>query len=156
MAKMHSKKKGKSKSRKPITEKGKPPEGLELSAKQVEELVVGYYKQGMRPAMIGEKLKREHSVPDIEQVTGKRLVRVLKEHGQTNPVPPDLLDLLAKAVNLQKHIERNKRDTNNTIRLKRIESKIWRLTKYYIRQGALPGTWRYDPKQAELLIKGRA
>jgi small subunit ribosomal protein S15 len=156
MAKMHTKKKGKSKSRKPITEKGKIPEGLELSAKQIEGMIVDYYKQGMRPAMIGETLKREHNVLDVEQVTGKRLVRILKEQGQTGPVPPDLLDLIAKAVNLNKHIGRNKRDTSNTIRLKRIESKIWRLTKYYIRQGALPSTWRYDPKSAELLIRGRA
>jgi hypothetical protein len=27
------------------------------------------------------------------------------------------------------------------------------INKYYIRTGALPQGWRYDPKQAELLIK---
>jgi len=40
--------------------------------------------------------------------------------------------------------------------MKKIESKIWRLTKYYIRRGQLPAGWRYDPKQAELLIKKTA
>ncbi len=153
---MHTKSKGKSKSRKPITEKGKPPEGLDLSPAQVEALVVDYYKQGVRPAMIGEMLKKEKGVADIEQVTGKRLMRILKEHGHAGQVPPDMLDLISKAVNLRKHIERNKRDTHNTIRLKRIESKIWRLTKYYIRKGDLPTAWRYDPRTAELLIRGRA
>ena len=39
------------------------------------------------------------------------------------------------------------------MRLRSIESKIWRLTKYYIRKGSLPQGWRYDAKQAKLIIK---
>ena len=43
-----------------------------------------------------------------------------------------------------------------TIRLKRVEAKIWRLTKYYIKTGELEAKWRYDPKTAELLIRGKS
>jgi small subunit ribosomal protein S15 len=42
------------------------------------------------------------------------------------------------------------------MRLRRTESKIWRLTKYYIRKGSLPQGWRYDPQQAKLIIKRAA
>ena len=156
MAKMHTKSKGKSKSRKPIVEKGIIPEGFPLTKEQVEKLIVDYSKQGVKPALIGELLKKEHGVLNVEQITGKRLMHILKEHKLAGDIPPDMMDLMAKAVNLRHHLSRNKKDLSNSLRLKRIESKIWRLTRYYIQSGALPGTWRYDPQQAELLIKGRA
>jgi small subunit ribosomal protein S15 len=39
--------------------------------------------------------------------------------------------------------------------LHRIESKIKRLSRYYARMGTIPENWKYDPKEAELLIKGK-
>jgi small subunit ribosomal protein S15 len=155
MAKMHSKSRGKSKSRKPAVEIGKAPEGS-ISGAEIEKLILDYAKQGMPPAMIGEKMKKEHKVLYIRQSTGKRLLQILKEHKVAGELPPDLIDLMRKAVGMRAHLASNKQDMHNTLRLRRIESKIWRLTKYYRRTGVLPQSWQYDPKQAELIIKGKA
>lgn len=152
MARMHSKKRGKSRSRKPPIGGATIPEGI--SKEQVEQMIVDYAKQGKSPSTIGEILKREHKIPYLKHMLGKPLVKVLKEKGMASQIPNDLLDLMKKSVNMYKHLSKNRQDMNNKIRLQRIESKIWRLTKYYIRKGALPKDWRYDPKQAELLIKG--
>ncbi len=156
MARMHSKKHGKAKSRKPILAEGALPENATMTKEAVEELIVNYAKQGIGPAQIGEKLKKEHNVLYPKQYLGRRLVQVLREKKLANPIPYDLLDLMKRAVNMRSHLSRNKQDKHNELRLRRTESKIWRLTKYYVGTGALPNGWKYDPKQAELLIKGKA
>jgi small subunit ribosomal protein S15 len=155
MARMHSKKHGKSKSRKPVLEPGAMPEGLTLGKEQIVEIISSYSKQGLSPAAIGEKLKKEHNVPYIKQAMGKRLSVILKENGQGSEIPPDLMDLMKKAVRINQHMAKNKQDMHNRTNLRRAESKIWRLSKYYIGTGVLPSTWRYDPQQAALLIKGK-
>ncbi len=151
---MHTKKKGKSKSRKPILEAGSKIEGAEENKDEIIKLAVEYAKKGMPPALIGETLKKEHKVPYAKHILGKKLEQVLKENGIEESMPYDMLQLMKKAVNLRKHLDKNKQDTNNRIRLGRIEAKIWRLTKYYIKEGVLPEGWRYNPQQAELLVKG--
>lgn len=153
---MHTKKKGKAKSRKPVVELGKPPQGAKVAPKRIEDLAVEYAKQGMAPAAIGERLKREHEVLYIKQHTGKRLVQMLADRGIRPQIPSDLMDLMKKAVNMHEHLASNKQDTYSAIRLRRVESKIWRLTKYYTREGRLPEGWRYNPEQAKLQIKGNA
>ncbi len=154
MARMHSRKHGKSKSRKPLVEDVSVPEDLDRN--RIEETIVNYAKQGMEPAMIGEMLKREHGVPYIKHYMGKRLAKIMEEKGVKEDMPADLMSLIKKAVNMNSHLGKNKQDKNNMLRLRRVESKIWRLTKYYIGRGALPKGWRYDPKHAELLIKKAA
>ncbi len=154
MARMHTKRHGKAKSRKPLLEKASNESGL--GKEKIEELITNYAKQGLGPAQIGEKLKREHKVLYIKQATGKRLMEILNEKSLSGQVPPDMLDLMRRALRIRNHLNVNKRDTYNRVRLSRTESKIWRLAKYYIREGELPKNWRYDPQQAELLIKGKA
>ncbi|MGC8495751.1 MAG: 30S ribosomal protein S15 [Candidatus Micrarchaeia archaeon] len=153
MARMHSKKKGKAKSRKPPLSAATKPE---MGKEQIEELIVKYAKQGMSPALIGETLKRQHGVQYIKYATGSRLGKILEEKGVAPQLPSDLVDLMKKAVNMRAHLAANKSDVHNTIRLHRVESKIWRLTRYYISTGKLPQDWRYDPAKAELIIKGTA
>ncbi len=156
MARMHTKRKGNSKSRKPVLDSSTFGHGTEkLSKEQIEGLILDYAKQGMTPAMIGERLKREHDVKYVRQATGKRMVELLKEKGAANGLPQDMLDLMKKAVSIRKHLATNAQDMHNRLALTRAESKIWRLTRYYIREGTLPAKWRYDPKEAELLIKGK-
>ena len=91
----------------------------------------------------------------IKHLLGKRLGKVLAEKGVAGSMPADLMDLMKKAVNLRNHLSHNKHDKGNTLGLQRVEAKIWRLTKYYTREGKLPAGWRYDPEQAALLIKGK-
>jgi small subunit ribosomal protein S15 len=153
MARMHSKRHGRSKSRKPVASELAAPE---VDKGQIEEIIVGYAKQGMEPAMIGLKLKNEHNVPYIKHYMGRKLGEILAEKNLKGQMPADLMDLMKKAVNLNAHLETNKQDKSNGMRLRRTESKIWRLTKYYIRKGSLPQGWRYDPQQAKLIIKRAA
>jgi small subunit ribosomal protein S15 len=156
MARMHSKRHGKAKSRKPLAEELDSAGVEKVNKKEIEEIIVNYAKQGVGPAMIGQKLKNEHNMPYIKHYMGKRLVVILQEKGLNGQMPADLMDLMKKAVNLNAHLDKNKQDKNNMVRLKRMESKIWRLTKYYIRTGALPQGWRYNAEQAKLLIKRSA
>ncbi len=154
MAKLHTKGHGKAKSRKPEVEMGKMPEGVALGREELESLIEKYAKQGMHQAMIGQVLKKEYGIPYIKQAFGKRLGKILEEKGVQTPLPRDMLDLIKKAVNMRSHLAANHNDVHNTVRLRRVESKIWRLTKYYRRSGALPVDWKYEPDKAALLIKG--
>ncbi len=154
MAKLHTKGKGKSKSRKPDVEIGKMPEDLKLSKEEIEKIVEDLAKQHTHQAMIGQILKEKYGVKYFKQVFGKRLGKVLEEKGLLPQLPQDLLDLMKKAVNIRAHLEKNHKDVHNKIRLARVESKIWRLTKYYKKEGVLPSDWKYDPNTAALLIKG--
>ncbi|MGC8567632.1 MAG: 30S ribosomal protein S15 [Candidatus Micrarchaeia archaeon] len=158
MARMHSGKHGKSKSRKPIIDKNAQA-NPEITKEQIINEIIAYAKQGIPPALIGENLKKEYAgknVPYLRYFLGKKLGKVLEENNLWPEIPPDLLDLIKKAVNIRAHLEKNKQDQRNKLNLKRIEAKIWRLTKYYTRTGKLETTWRYNPEQAALLIKNNS
>jgi len=153
---MHGKSHGKSKSKKPLVEIGTIPSGAGITKHEIESLIEKYAKEGMGPAHIGEVLKKDHNILYVRQCTGKRMLQILKEKKLIGEIPADLMDLMRKAVGMRKHLGKNKQDKHNALRLRRIESKIWRLTKYYVREGVLPVGWKYDPQKAELLIKGSA
>ncbi|MDE1834059.1 MAG: 30S ribosomal protein S15 [Candidatus Micrarchaeota archaeon] len=153
MARMHTGKHGKAKSRKPDVEIGTRPEGLTLSDAEITKLIVGYAKQGMHQAQIGQALKEKHNVPYIKQVYKRRLNVILKENGFRSDLPQDLLDLLRRAVTLRSHLEKNHKDVHNKTSLSRVEAKIWRLSNYYKRESVLPSDWKYDPAKVALIIK---
>ena len=153
MARMHTKKHGKSKSRKPVVELGVAPEGV-ISKNEIETQISEYMKKGISPRLIGQNLKDIHKVPYVKQVFGKRLTVVMNEQGYSPEFPQDLLDLMKRAVNVRKHLVVNKQDVHNKVRLNRIESKIWRLTKYYKKEGVVSQDWKYDPEKAALIVKG--
>ncbi len=153
MARMHTGRHGKSKSRKPAMEPGKRPEELKLSDEEIVKLIVDYAKQGKPQALIGQMLKEKHGVPYIKQQFNKRLNAILVENGVKADIPQDLMDLLKRAITLRRHIERNHNDAHNKTSLGRVESKIWRLSNYYKRTGDMPSDWKYDPVKVALLIK---
>lgn len=151
MARLHTRRQGKSKSRKAIGSNA----NADVDREAVENAIIAYSKQDMKPALIGEKLKKDMQVKDLRQLLDKRLTEYLEEKGLKTDIPYDLLDLMAKAVSMRKHLAANNGDVHNKTRLQRVESKIWRLSKYYKNTGKLPVDWRYDPAQAELRIRGR-
>jgi len=151
MAKMHSKKKGKSGSKKPAVKV--VPEWVELSAQDVEGLVVKMHKDGIQAASIGQKLRDQYGVPSVELVTGKSIKKILKEHGLAPQYPDDLLNLIKKAVNMRKHLKVHKGDVANKVKLTHVESKIKRLVKFYRKRGELPKDWKYEPEKAALLVR---
>lgn len=152
MARMHTGKHGKSKSRKPEVEVGAPKDA-KISSAEIEKLIEDYSKQGLPPALVGQYLKDKHGVPYVRQAMGKRLESIISEKGLSRELPSDLLSLMRKAVGLRRHLEKNKQDVHNKTSLGRTESKIWRLSRYYKKEGVLPKDWKYDPEQAALIIK---
>ena len=79
-------------------------------------------------------------------------MRILKVNGVAPSLPEDLYHLIKKAVNVRKHIEKQRADKDGKFRLILIESRIHRLARYYRKVAALPPTWRYQSKKADTLL----
>jgi len=152
MARMHTRKHGKSKSRRPPIDKVSV-DASEAKKGEVENLIREYFKQGMPVEMIGQVLKDKHNIKYLRPILGMRLNEFLMHEGLTRPLPPDLLNLMKRAVRIRAHLAKNHNDVHNKTSLTRVESKIWRLSKYYKSTGKLPKDWHYDPGQAALIIK---
>ena len=151
MARLHSKKHGRSGSKRPA---GKAvPEWSEYSAPEIEEIIVKLGKEGTVPAQIGQALRDQYGVPSVRNITGKSVMVILKEGGVKMEYPPDLLALITKAVGLRKHLKEHTRDVHNRTKLTHIESKIRRLSRFYTTNEVLPKGWKYDPERAALLVK---
>lgn len=151
MAHMHSKKRGKSSSERPVARS--VPQWVEYSPQEVEELVLKIAKEGNSSAAIGAVLRDTYGVPSVRNVTGKRVQQILAAHGVVPEYPDDLLKLIKRAVSVRGHLKENKRDVRNGVKLVHVESKIKRLVDYYRREGRLPARWSYDPETAALLVK---
>ncbi len=150
MARLHSRKKGKSGSQKPVEKKS--PNWLAADGNQIEEKIVSLAKEGKRESEIGRVLRDTLGVTSTKFVLGKKISQILAEKKLSPQYPSDLIDLIRRAVNLRKHIKNNSRDTANKTKLGHVESKIKRLVKYY-RGNKLPAKWKYEPEKAALLVK---
>ncbi len=151
MARMHSKKKGKSGSTHPL--RTSTPQWEDISADEVVNLILDNAKKGHSPSMIGTILRDQHGIADVRLSTGKKIRQHLKENDLASELPDDLMNLITKAVLLRKHMELHPKDKHSFRGLKLSESKIRRLGKYYKRNGILDPKWIYDPVKARLLIK---
>ncbi len=150
MARMHTRKRGRSGSK-------RPPEPMKpswIDAKTVEDLVVKLAKEGHSSAKIGMILRDSYGVPDVKALTGKKISQIMREHGVYPKIPEDLLFLIKRALRVRKHLEEHRKDMHSKVALIRIESKIRRLVKYYTRTGVLPRGWKYEPEKAALLVRG--
>jgi len=58
-----------------------------------------------------------------------------------------------RALNLRKHLEKNKKDKHSRRGLTLIESKIRRLVKYYRKKGIFDPDFKYDPSKATLYLR---
>jgi small subunit ribosomal protein S15 len=150
MAKMHTRRKGRARSVKPVRKT--PPTWLTIKKEEVEKLVLNLNGQNVPEAQIGLIMRDKYGVPDISQVTGKKVQRILKDNGVAPKVPEDLTNLIKKAIGLHKHLDINPKDLHNKRALQLTESKIRRLLKYYHASGVLPMDWVYTPETAEILI----
>ena len=150
MARLHSRKKGKSGSvRPPRLEK---PVWIERSAEEVENLVIKLARKGFSKSMIGIMLRDSYGIPLVKVVTGKKIRQILNEHEIQVPLPEDLSNLVKKALNIRKHMEENHKDLEGKKGLQRTESKIYRLIKYYKKAKELPQTFKYDPEKIRTLV----
>lgn len=149
MAKMYSRKKGKSGSKKPLAK----AHWVEYSKEEVERLIVKLAKDGFQSAQIGLVLRDQYGVPSVKVITKKRIMDILEENKISPKIPEDLFNLLKKVVNAREHMEKNKKDATSKHGLELLESKIRRLVKYYRRTGKLPVDWAYEPERAKLIIR---
>jgi len=151
VARLHTRKKGKSGSRKPAARI--PPAWVKYSREEIWSMVEKLAREGKTPAMIGQLLRDEYGIPSVRALTKKKIGAVLRERKLAGQYPQDMIDLFKRAVRVRKHLRANPRDVSNKIKLSHIESKIKRLGKYYSVEGVLPAGWKYDPEQAALVVK---
>jgi len=129
-----------------------PPSWLNVDSKDVEQHCCKLAKKGLAPSAIGVILRDSHGIAQVKSVTGSKILRLLKKNGLAPALPEDLYHLIKKAVNVRKHLERNRRDKDSKFRLILIESRVHRLARYYKRTKKLPPNWRYESSTASALV----
>lgn len=137
---------GRSHSIRPVSKRA--PAWCKYSPEEVEAFVIKLAKDGTPPSKIGAILRDQHGIPLVKPIAGRSISEILKAGNLKLPVPEDLSNLINKANRTARHLSRNKADTNNKHALDRIQSKVRRLAKYYIKRDILPEGWKYSPEIA--------
>ena len=151
MARLHSKKKGKSGTKRPKSKSA--PDWSEVKAAEVKETVIKMAREGVMPSKIGLFLRDQQAIPNIRAVLGMSLKQFLVKEKVASEYPEDLINLIKKAVRMSMHMKASKKDVHNLVKLSHVESKIQRLVKYYSSTGVIPAGWKYDREKAALLVK---
>ena len=95
MARIHSPKRGKSRSKPPV--RTSAPYWIAYSPDEIEEIVLRLNKEGMSKSEIGVFLRDQYGVPGVRLVTGKKLTRLLRDNDIQEDFPEDFLLLMRKA-----------------------------------------------------------
>ena len=128
---MHSFGKGMADSTLPY--KRQPAAWSKTSSKDVIEQIVKFAKKGLPPSQIGVSLRDSAGVSSVKNLTGRKVLRILKHAGMAPEIPEDLYHMVKKALQMRKHLEKNRKDKDQKFRLILIESRIHRLARYYRR-----------------------
>ncbi|MFH1222065.1 MAG: 30S ribosomal protein S15 [Candidatus Micrarchaeota archaeon] len=151
MARLHSGKKGKSGRKLPKAKVN--PDWVKADKKEVEEVIIKMAKEGVAPAKIGLVLRDKYGVPEARPYLGMKLTAFLKQNSVATAYPADFLDLIKRSVSVYRHLKSAKKDVHNKTKYLHIVSKINRLAGYLKTKKVIPANWKYDPEQAELLVK---
>jgi small subunit ribosomal protein S15 len=151
MAKMHSRAKGKSGSKKPM--EMKKPVWINKKQKEIELLILKLAKEGNTSSKIGIILRDSYGIPDVKTLFGKSITSVLEEKGLKKELPEDLMALIKTTVKIRTHLEENRLDRVALRGLQLAESKIKRLTKYYKHTGKIKEDWKFDPEKAKIFVE---
>jgi len=151
MARMYSKRKGKSRSKKPM--KKTNPGWQRYKPKEVELLTVKLAKTGKTPSQIGLYLRDTYGIPDVRTVTEKRLTAILKEKNVLPQLPEDMRALIKRIIHVAAHAEAHKQDMTAKRGLTLTQSKLHRLIKYYKRTHKLPADWKLDTTKLRLYVE---
>ena len=150
MVRMHGPGKGTSSSALPF--RRTVPSWLKTTSRDIVKSIVEMAKKGLPPSMIGTQLRDSLGVAQVKNVTGRKILRLLKHNGHAPELPEDIYCLIKRAVNMRKHLEKNRRDVDTKFRLILVESRIHRLARYYKRVKALPATWKYEAANGPSMI----
>ena len=151
MARMHSRKHGKSSSKKPV--KKSVPVWIVYKSNEVELLIAKLAQEGKNSSEIGIMLRYTYGIPDVRVLCKKKISQILKEKNLASEIPDDLLALIRRTVAIRKHLETNHKDESAKRGLTLTESLIKRLTKYYKHIGKLASEWKFDPERAGFYTK---
>ncbi|KAJ1721583.1 ribosomal 40S subunit protein S13, partial [Coemansia biformis] len=119
-----------------------PPSWVKATPEDVCEQICKLARKGTNPSQIGALLRDSQGIPLVSAITGTKIVRILRANGLAPEIPEDLYFLIKKAVSIHKHLERNRKDKDAKYRLILTESRIHRLSTYYLTTGQLPATWK--------------
>jgi small subunit ribosomal protein S15 len=150
MAKMHTRRKGSSRSRPPFRESS--PEWCDIGKEELEKHIIKLHESGLPSNKIGLILRDQYGVPNAKLILGKNITHFLRENAEVSDLPEDLTNLMRKALRIRKHMKNNHKDVHNKRALQLTESKIRRMERYYIRTKKLPADWHYRPELAEMLV----
>ncbi len=148
MTRQYSHKKGKSHSTRPVYKLS--PQWVTYTPEEVASLIIKMATDEIVPSRIGIKLRDEYGIPLQKQITGKTITEILKENNIIPKTPPDLENLIRKAMKLQEHLKTHKKDGKNVRSMELAEARIHRLSKYYKEKGLLDKSWRYKTIIAQL------
>ena len=151
MARRFSRARGVSGSTKP-SKKGVPG-WMSYKAREVELLVTKLAKEGKSPSLIGLTLRDSYGIPDVKAVTQKSITQILQSKKLLAELPEDLVALIKRRVQIQKHLEHNAHDQPAKRGLKLTDSKINALVRYYKRTERIPLEWKFDAKNATMYIE---
>ena|SRR3989344_1928686 len=128
-------------------------EWVEYKPKDIEEVIINLANAGSTSSEIGMVLRDQYGIPNVAKVTGEKLEKIMEKHKLLGDVPRDLLNLIKKSVQLENHLQKNKKDFTAKRGYIITVSKIRKLVNYYHKSGKLSKDWRYTPERAALLIK---
>jgi small subunit ribosomal protein S15 len=150
MARMHSRKKGKSGSSVPAKI---VPSWAPYKGKEVEKLIIKYAKAGNTASEIGIVLRDSYGINSVKALTEKKITQVLTENKLAKELPEDLLNLIKRLIAINQHFEKNRQDQTAKRGQLLTNSKIRRLIKYYKSSKRLPSDWKLDQKRLKMYIE---
>src|SRR3989304_8885134 len=145
---MPKQEKGKSHSIRPVSRR--PPSWCKYQPEEVEAFIIKLAKEGHSLSSIGTVLRDQYAIPLVKPITGKSITETLEASNLAPSMPEDLSNLMKKAQSLAVHIEKNKKDLHNKRSMQIIEARIYKLSRYYKREGVLPKHWKYEAKIASV------
>ena len=147
MTRIHSHRRGKSQSFRPMNKK---VDWVEFTSEQINEIISKLNKEGLNSSQIGVVLRDQYTVPSVRAVVGKKMKEILEDIDASPTIPEDLDSLVKRAVRLQNHLKTNKGDRKNVRSLELLEAKIHRVSKYYKTKNIIPKDWKYKAMVAQL------
>ncbi|KAJ8291549.1 40S ribosomal protein S13 [Rhodotorula toruloides] len=152
MGRMHNPHKGIAGSALPY--KRSAPRWLKISADEVKEHIFKLARKGLTPSQIGVVLRDSHGVAQVKSVTGNKPPTTSETYVLLSFFAPlsRSIKQIKKAVQVRKHLERNRNDKDSKFRLILIESRIHRLARYYRTKGQLAPTFKYEAASASTMI----
>ena len=145
---MPKQEKGKSHSIRPVSRR--PPSWCKYQPEEVESFIIKLAKEGHSLSSIGTILRDQYAIPLVKPIVGKSISDVLQGAGLAPTMPEDLTNLMKKAQSLAVHLDKNKKDLHNKRSMQIIEARIYKLSRYYKREGVLPKNWKYEAKIASV------